>query len=310
MNQLLRDRKIAVLALQETHTNDRRLDLLNRIFERNMAILHSPDPVNATGARGVAFAINKRIFKDGSPRIRVIVPGRAILLTIQWSEDRTLRILNVYAPNDPHANAAFWTSLANANIGRIDVMLGDCNVVEDRADRIPQREDPEAPRMALQTLCEQSQMVDGWRVAHPLEKGFTYLQDSTSVQSRLDRIYVRRPMLKDCSDWQIVEPGVPTDHLMATVTAENYKSPFIGKGRWVMQPHLLEDAEMKKTMLALGKELVRKIEAIRERTPDDNPQLAYADFKRDLVAAARARAKEKIPKIQKRMERLRDDLKT
>ncbi|OJT08742.1 Transposon TX1 uncharacterized 149 kDa protein [Trametes pubescens] len=308
VNQLVRDRKIAILALQEAHLDDRRADLLNKVFERNMEVLHSPDPANSTGARGVAFAINKRVLKEYKPILRIIIPGRAILLTIQWSVDRTLKILNVYAPNDMPANAAFWQTLKETNMGRVDIMMGDCNVVEESTDRIPQREDPEAPRTALQALCEKLLLQDGWRSSHPLERGFTYLQESTASQSRLDRIYVRRPMAKDCSDWKIVEPGIPTDHLLVSVAVENYKAPFIGKGRWVMQPHLLEDKEMRKTMLQLGKDLISKIEGMRARTREDNLQRAYADFKKELVSAARTRAKQKIPKIQMEMDRLRKDL--
>ncbi|KAL1938742.1 hypothetical protein VTO73DRAFT_11345 [Trametes versicolor] len=223
-------------------------------------------------------------------------------------EDRTLKILNTYAPNEAPANAAFWRTLEETNLGRVDLLLGDLNVVEDRADRLPPREDPEAPREALQALCGKLTLLDGWRITQPLEKGFTYMQESTASQSRLDRIYVRRAMAKDCSEWGIVEPGIPTDHLLVTVAIENYKAPFIGKGRWVMQPHLLEDEDLKKTMLALGAQLCRRIEGMVTRTPENNPQKAYTDFKTELVHAARMRAREKIPKIQKRMERLRKDL--
>ncbi|EIW60553.1 DNase I-like protein [Trametes versicolor FP-101664 SS1] len=299
VNQLVRDQKLAVLALQEAHLDDRRAARLNDIFGRNMTVYHSPDPTNSTGARGVAFAVNKRVLRDSAVTMRVVIPGRAALMSIQWSEDRTLKLLNVYAPNDAPANADFWKELENANLGRVDFMLGDCNVVEDKADRLPPREDPEAPREALQDLCTKLSIVDGWRGANPLDKGFTYLQESTAAQSRLDRIYVRRPMMKDCSEWCIVEPGIPTDHLMVAVAVENYKAPFIGKGRWVWPVHLLEDEEMKKTMLALAANLTRKIGCMTERTQEDNPQTAYAAFKHELAAAARARAKQKIPKMQK-----------
>ncbi|EIW54200.1 DNase I-like protein, partial [Trametes versicolor FP-101664 SS1] len=308
VNQLVRDRKIAILALQESHLDDGRTESLNRIFGRHMSILHSPDPANSTGARGVAIVINKRILKDCAPTVRQIVPGRAILITIPWSEDRKLKILNVYAPNDAAENESFWARLASERLGRVDLLLGDFNVVEDRADRIPQREDPEGPREALQNLYEGLSMVDGWRNSNPLHPRFTFLQESTSSQSRLDRIYVRRQMLKDCSDWDITELGIPTDHLLASVAIQNYKAPFVGKGRWVMPVHLLEDQEMKKTMLALAADLVRQLDGARARTMEVNPQTIYTAFKKELTAAARARAREKVPKMQKRIDRMRDDL--
>ncbi|EIW61240.1 DNase I-like protein, partial [Trametes versicolor FP-101664 SS1] len=308
VNQLVRDRKIAILVLQEAHLNDERVESLNRVFGRNMTILHSPDPINSTGARGVALVINKRVLKDCTPVMRQIVPGRAILTSIPWAEDRTLKILNIYAPNDATDNEAFWVRLGNERLGRIDFLLGDFNLVEDRADRVPQREDPERPREALQALCEKLDLIDGWRSSNPLAPRYTFLQESTSSQSRLDRIYVKRQTFKDCSDWDITEPGIPTDHLLASVAIQNYKAPFIGKGRWVMPTHLLEDQEMKKSMLALAAALVRQIESMPTRTAESNPQTMYAAFKAELSAAARTRAREKVPKMQKRIDRMREDL--
>lgn len=304
----MRDKRIAVLALQETHIDEARVATLTRIFGNSMEILFSADPVNSTGAKGVAIVINKRILKDCKPTVKQIVPGRAILVTIPWSEDRTLKILNVYAPNDAAENAAFWNELAGSRLGRIDLMLGDCNVVEDAADRIPQREDPDPPRAALAELRDELHLIDGWRLENPMDKGFTFLQESTLSQSRLDRIYARQAMLRDCSDWKLEDPGIPTDHRLVSVAVENYKAPFIGKGRWVMPAHLLTDAEMKKTMKLLGQNLLARLRTRAARTDAENPQTAYADFKRELVSAARTRAKEKVPKIQKRMDRIRTDL--
>ncbi|OJT01591.1 Transposon TX1 uncharacterized 149 kDa protein [Trametes pubescens] len=308
VNQLMRDKKIAVLALQETHLNDERAALINRVFDRSMSVLFSPDPTNSTGAKGVAFAINRRVLKDCSPSIRTLIPGRAILLTLPWSEDRSLTILNVYAPNDSAENAAFWNGLSGMRLGRVDLVLGDYNIVEDKADRLPPREDPEAPRLALRAFCDKLSVLDGWRAAYPLAKGYTFLQESTSAQSRLDRIYARRAMLRDCSEWAICPSGIPTDHLLVSTAVENYKAPFHGRGRWIMPTHLLNDEEMKKTMKSLGTTLLTRLDGIRERSLNENPQLLYADFKKELIAAARARAKAKVPKLQKKLDNLKADL--
>ncbi|KAL1938552.1 hypothetical protein VTO73DRAFT_11575 [Trametes versicolor] len=308
VNQLMRDKKIAVLVLQEAHLDDERAALLNSVFENTMTVLSSPDPVNPTAARGVAIAINKRILKDCAPLLRILVPGRAVLLTIPWTAERSLKIVNVYAPNESAANADFWSTLNSMNLGRVDLMLGDYNVVEDSADRLPPREDPEAPRLALQALCDRLLVTDGWRVSHPLDKGYTFLQESTAAQSRLDRIYARKVMMRDCSDWTIEASGLTTDHLLVSVSIENYKAPFHGKGRWSMPVHLLNDDAMKKKMKELGSSLLRRLDAMRVRTQAENPQVAYAEFKRELVTAARTRAKAKIPKMQKRIDRLKLDL--
>lgn len=59
INQVVKDRRLAVLAVQEAHLTPERLDNLNTLFAASLLILGSPDPENGAAARGVAFVINK-----------------------------------------------------------------------------------------------------------------------------------------------------------------------------------------------------------------------------------------------------------
>ncbi|EIW64005.1 DNase I-like protein, partial [Trametes versicolor FP-101664 SS1] len=308
LNQLVRVNRIAVLALQEAHMNEERLRTLNKIFGAFLEIVCSPDPENETGARGVAFVVNKRLIDTTGLTSTTVIPGRAMLLDLKWSETRRLRVLNVYGPNDASENAAFWDSLREARMPRLDIMAGDFNVVEDGIDRIPVRMDAPRAVKALADLVSWLNMSDGWREENPQLKGFTYMQPATGSQSRLDRIYIRKAMSKDANGWCLDESGIPTDHKMARVSLADYKAPYIGKGRWAMPTHLLNDDEMKKEMKRLGAELVRGINGLARRTPDNNPQTIYQKFKEQLTLAARNRAKEKIPRMQKRLDALKRDL--
>ncbi|EIW62456.1 DNase I-like protein [Trametes versicolor FP-101664 SS1] len=305
----MRDQRIAVLALQEAHLNEERVSSLRQIFGRHLHIEYSPDPSNSTGARGVTAVLNKQILKNCTPTTRCVIPGRAILLSVPWSEDRVLTILTVYAPNDRNENAAFWERLRAENLGRIDLLLGDFNVVEEAADRFPPKSDAARQCEALRELCQGLSVCDGWRAANPASKQFTYLHETSGAQSRLDRIYVRRAMMGDCDEWTITEPGIPTDHLLVTVEVANYKAPFVGRGRWVMPTHLLTDTDTVKQMKGLAMKLVADIAAIRTRTCERNPQLLYEKFKADLTALLRARAKVRVPKIQKEIDALKAELK-
>ncbi|KAL1948369.1 hypothetical protein VTO73DRAFT_12444 [Trametes versicolor] len=237
-----------------------------------------------------------------------IIPGRAMMLDVKWSEKRRLRILNVYGPNDPSENAAFWDRIRETRMPRLDIMTGDFNVVEDGLDRIPVRADAPRAANALANLVSWLNMLDGWRTENPQTKGFTFMQPSTGSQSRLDRIYIRKAMSNDANGWTLAEPGIPTDHKMALVALTDYKAPYIGKGRWSMPVHLLNDEQMKKEMKRLGAELVRDLGALVERSQSNNPQTIYQRFKEQLTLAARNRAKEKIPKMQKRLDALKRDL--
>ncbi|KAI0677755.1 Endonuclease/exonuclease/phosphatase, partial [Trametes maxima] len=308
VNQVIREKKIAIMALQETHLDRKRAEAIEEIFGRHVKVLYSGDTQNETGARGVAFAINLRIMKEATPQIKEVIPGRAAILEIEWSCERTLRILNVYGPNATTENAAFWDTLKNKNLGRMDIMMGDFNIVEEAVDRLPPRRDRETAVSAMRSLKTKMGMHDGWRDRNPAKVAFTFCQPGGTAQSRLDRIYIKEAIRRETNEWEITESGIPTDHRMVAVEIENYKAPYVGRGRWAMPTHLLNDEKMRKEMKEIGGRLIKKLEAITVRTERNNPQSVYADFKKELITAARQRAKEKIPKIQKRIHALREDL--
>ncbi|OJT13721.1 Transposon TX1 uncharacterized 149 kDa protein [Trametes pubescens] len=308
VNQLMRDEKIGVLALQETHLNEDRVSVLNDLFGRHMHVLYSALPDRATGACGVAFAINKRFVDPEKCVLKVVVEGRAISLTLPWATDRVLRMLNVYGPNVPAQNADFWTTIRQANVGVVDMLLGDFNVVEDGMDRIPARDDPVQATDALRKLIESLQLRDGWRMENPHAKEFTYLHKANGAQPRLDRIYIAGRLRGDSMDWRHKESGMDTDHKMVSVSLANRRAPFMGKGRWAMPAHLLTDGPMIQMMRSLASKLITGIESMGIRTEECNPQTLYRDFKKALTQGARARAKEKVPRLQRRLGNLRRDL--
>ncbi|KAI0331329.1 DNase I-like protein [Cubamyces sp. BRFM 1775] len=295
INQLLREKRIAVLALQETHLNEERVVALNNLFSEVMEVVYSPDPSNETGARGVAYAINKRFVKQPEYHLETVVPGRAILLDLKWSGTRRLKILNVYGPNQPRLNAEFWKDLSARPFTRgVDLLLGDFNVVEAPWDRIPERSDDERATEELTELIESRTLTDGWRRMNANQRAYTYMQRGTGSQSRLDQIYARVALMQDADNWDILESGLTTDHKLALVDMADRQAPYHGKGRWAMPKHLLTDEKMVRTMKELGRDL--------------NPQKAYIEFKKKLTLAARKRAKEKVPKMQRTIDRLREDV--
>ncbi|EIW62340.1 DNase I-like protein, partial [Trametes versicolor FP-101664 SS1] len=304
----MRDEKIAILALQETHLDDSRAASLNELFGRYMWIYHSPLESNPTGACGVAFVVNKRFVDIEKCAASVIQGGRAIALEFPWAGETVLRALNVYGPNSSADNALFWDELATSRTGRVDILLGDFNMVEDGIDRIPARAEAGRVCEALAAFLRMHRLEDGWRVRNPHTKAFSYMQGSTGAQSRLDRIYLPRKLQADAEDWSYKESGLVTDHKLAMTSLANRAAPFMGKGRWSMPAHLLTDQEMKKTMRALGEKLISGIADQRPRTSARNPQTLYKEFKDALTCAARNRAKAKVPKLQRRLGRLRLDL--
>ena len=312
INQLIRDQKIAVLCLQETHLTNERIGNLNDLFSTTMKVIGSPDPENETGARGVAFAINKRIVMTDELSVTTIIPGRAICLNFKWTNDSAINIMNVYAPNNMTENEHFWREIEEnvreRRTRRPDIVMGDFNVVEESMDRLPPRGDREGAVEALQRMVNDFGISDGWRRNNAREKAFTYMQTATGSQSRIDRIYATEDMIKCAEDWEITGPGIHTDHRLISVSLANYRKPGLGKGRWAFPNVLLNDGEFTKTMKELGRELQRNIEELRQRNQEKNPQTIYLKFKADLKDAARKRAKALIPKLDRKIEAMKDDV--
>ena len=62
-----------------------------------------------------------------------LCPGRALLISIPWHLQERINVLNIYAPNDPICNAAFWERIHDniINLPQPDVILGNFNFIED-----------------------------------------------------------------------------------------------------------------------------------------------------------------------------------
>ncbi len=313
INQLMRDKKVAVLGLQETHLTEARLENLNTLFNASMKVLGSLDDQNEAGARGVAFAVNTRIISTEDLKLTEIVPGRAAVLSFRWTGDRIVHVLNVYAPNGGADNASFWESVLDATrerrMRRPEIVLGDFNLVEDSLDRLPTRNDHTGAVESLQRLMAELGLSDGWRRNNPRERAFSYLQNATGSQSRIDRVYASEELMRRAEDWQIEGPGFPTDHRVVSVSLANYKAPAVGKGRWALPLALLQDGEFAKTLRNLGEELQKCIDEMTERTPMTNPQTAYLAFKTKLKDAARKRAKALLSKLDRRIAAMEVDIK-
>ncbi|TEB25101.1 hypothetical protein FA13DRAFT_1714218 [Coprinellus micaceus] len=142
INQLVRDENIGVLALQETHISTETAAELESQFGR-LKIIISPHPTYPTSREGVALVINKYTTQWKETRTWTLIEGKAILVSLKWHHENQVNILAVYAPTGSGTeNADFWTMLEekfknDQSLPRVDVMLGDCNMVEMELDRSP-----------------------------------------------------------------------------------------------------------------------------------------------------------------------------
>ena len=144
-------RKIAILAVQETHLDESRVNNILSLFGHKITIIVSHDPDMPRATAGVAFIINKKFITPREITSLELHKGRALALKVQWHEsgEEDTTLMNIYAPNNKTAHEKFWegieTECRTHRLRRPDFMLGDFNVTEDNLDRAPAHpDDPSA----------------------------------------------------------------------------------------------------------------------------------------------------------------------
>ncbi|THU95795.1 DNase I-like protein [Dendrothele bispora CBS 962.96] len=310
INQLVREKRIGILALQETHLTSERHEQIEKVFSKRLKIFFSSDPENPTGRAGVAIVLNKELVKTNNIKTYQIVPGRALLLQAPTHKDSKINLLVVYAPNVTSSNgtenAEFWNKIhkyyeEKPNTPKPHILLGDLNVVEDGLiDRLPAHDDPEDALEALDDLKMLFNIKDGWRNTYPTTKSFTFMQSSTGSQSQIDRIYITDKFLKTAREWKIEQTGIPhADHKMTSVQISNEDSPYVGKGRWKFPNHILKDKELLNYIHKRGIEAEKELNTMRStaRTIGCNPQKIWYNLKMDIIKKAKERAKIVMPKL-------------
>ena len=177
INQMVRDDKIAILALQETHLNQDQTDNINSMFQDTLHVIASADLENCA-SKGVALVINKRLLGVRDIDHYELCPGRALLISIPWHLQERINVLNIYAPNDPTCNVAFWERIHNniINLPQPDVILGDFNFVEDPLDRLPAHFDNPTTVVNWQSFKSHLSLTDGWHATFPGTLNYSFTQ--------------------------------------------------------------------------------------------------------------------------------------
>ena len=313
INNLMKNRKIAVLALQETHPTEETQHTIQRRFQNTLRVDHSVDPDEPSTRNGTSIVINKRLIKTADVNTRTIVEGRVTMTELPWNGEDTLRIMNIYAPVKNDEKIEFWEQLIlkmeEEGEPKPDLVMGDFNIVENpEIDRLTNRgtTDPAGTREILSTFTTSLNLADGWRRHNQRKRSYTYIG---RTQSRLDRIYAREELIPWCTDWRIEHPTVKTDHQLVSVniTAENM--PYLGKGRWYIPPNLLRNRQLKKTAQEYARQLSDKINRAKTHGREDtNPQLALKEFKTKVVDLYREHQRTAQPKIQNAIRTLQKGL--
>ena len=318
VNHTIRKHKIAILALQETHLDERRASDIHTCFQKSFDLHYSSDPENPRASAGVAFLINKALITPKHVKVVALIPGRAVVLTIDWSEAVKTSILNIYAPVDRPSQPDFWNRIERrrrrARIPRPDFVIGDFNVTEDAIDRSPPHADDRAATDALRTIKHLWEIQDHWRHAYPNDRVFTYRapRNNTWTQSRLDRIYAARRHATHLIEWNAQPTATPTDHWMVSVKFAPKDAPDIGKGRWTWPLQSLTDEDLIEKIVKRGITLQENLDKLDRRESNRNevnPQLLWEEFKKDIQKIAKAHTNKARHKTATMIRNLETDIK-
>ncbi|KAK7016575.1 Endonuclease/exonuclease/phosphatase, partial [Favolaschia claudopus] len=254
----------------QTAVNDQRHNDIENLFGRCLKVKYTADPNSPTNRAGVAIVLNKTLLKTDRVTTHEIIPGRAMLMEVEWHDEEPLSILGVYAPNSPAENAQFWYDIkawfqSHPRVRKPSAMGGDTNVVEDSIDRLPSHPDADIAVTALDELKSYLGLMDGWRATYPTTLAYTYLQKSTGSQSRIDRIHVKRGIFDQTYEWKIQASGIQSDHKMVSVRITSANAPSTGPGRWVWPKHIMGDKNLKDHIQEEGMKLQAQLLSMSRR---------------------------------------------
>ncbi len=175
--------------------------------------------------------------------------------------------------------------------------VGDFNFVEDAIDRLPIHEDSKSVVTAFRNFHKTLKLKDGWRAANPNTRDYSFTQMARRFSRlRIDRIYVSDSCLYNCEQWDISNPPLATDHHIVSVKMTNMSMPHVGKGRWTMPMHLLNNGKtIKKIDDVIWHMSVDIQSAKTECSEAQNPQTVYVKGKKNKIKILHCYRERSIP---------------
>jgi exonuclease III len=322
----MRDQKIAILAIQETHLSPEQATTVQDLYQHDLEIIHSAGSVNPSASAGVAFVLNKRLLNTDANKFnsRTLIPGRAQLLELKWHNDEVLTILNIYAPADRDQQPEFWETLTalwqpddseaeNTNVRRLpkpDIVLGDFNLVEDVIDRFPTDEGEIASNAAEALLDFRLTLglSDRWRELNPDEKVYTFTRGALT-RSRLDRIYASFQAEQLLSDWDHDSTAIHSDHALVSAKYAPLNAPHIGPGRFALKPWLTRNNRFLELVEQTAIKFQQEATSMSEpRTPENNIQLSNKRLKESIIQTAKKEGKQQTNRMRVKSDKLKAEI--
>jgi exonuclease III len=173
--------------------------------------------------------------------------GRYILL-VGTFEGHELALLNVYAPTADKTNEQIAcldkiSPLIEQYYYKL-IMAGDFNTALCEYDKYGTFNNPSIFANNLNTLMEDLDLMDVWRVLNPETRRYTWrsLTRNRIKQSRLDYIVIPTSLLYKINNVEI-RNSLYSDHNPVSMSIEALKKASPGRGYWKFNTSLLRDPE-------------------------------------------------------------------
>ena len=238
-----RKQKADFIFLQETHSKKDSETCWKNEWGGEVIMAHG-----SSNSRGVAI-----LFKKGADckiHFKILDPlGRYVILKAEI-EDKIYVLSNIYAPNKDTAIENFLNNLLmtlqknNLDEEENIVIGGDFNChLNPTMDKKGGLLNPRKSVVTtIQSLQEELDLIDIWRVKNPMEKSFTWSQNSPRVFCRIDYWLISNT-LHDLVKITDIIPAIGTDHAAISLELANGSNDSKGPGFWKMNCSLLDDEE-------------------------------------------------------------------
>jgi exonuclease III len=175
-------------------------------------------------------------------------------------EGQGLDIINVYSPNNEKEKVEFYKTVKDKIVQCKDldntILLGDFNFVKSELNQFLRQGNAMNIINEFDKIRKRLNLIDRWRVQHPEEKYYMYINES---MSRIDKIYMNKEIYSLAYNWYISNPGKIRDHQMVIIEILKKDLLFIGKRVWRLNINMIED---------------KKFHAIAEKT-----MMKYANYR-------------------------------
>ena len=238
-----------IICLQDTHWTNNDLRKIN-------AIWNNPLYINGqkSNARGVAILF-KSNFEFKILETYADDLGNLIQLDILIENEFTLRLINIYAPNNDDPN--FFKNLEKLiaeNLCNYLLICGDFNLVLDPKTDTKNYKNINNPkaRDTLLGLINNFDLIDIFRQMHPEKLSYTWTRKKPMQMARLD-FFLTNNAFSDLINKSSIKPGYRTDHsrIELKIAFNQFEK---GKSTWKFNCDLLKNSDYLKTINELIEE--------------------------------------------------------